>query len=395
MNIRRQNPAIATLVGIAICLAAPSSLLAFGDPDCLKVTLTGTSSPDPDRARAKSGTLVRYGKQSNDCSDVVLQFDAGSGTLTRLERLELEVTSIDSYFITHAHHDHIAGLPALIAEAWADGLFADILGGTFPPQIEVPVVYVPDDVAADFVTDAAEILDEERQGRVNFLGFPPVPPFDTLADFDPDVRLLAAGSVTTVMNDGAPSAVTVSTFENGHVDGHGVGRASFSYRIETPAGTVVVTGDTPPNLGLVDFARNADIVVSEIGLRPPELLGIPLFDSVFQIHVDPVDVAEIASAAGPDAILMLTHYIISPPSTEFFGFSFEEITSCSYVDAVVDGGFDHRIIAGRDLDTVQLTNGARDQLCRDGRRCVRLSPNSSQRRRLCRQADARKGRPNP
>ncbi|PON10743.1 hypothetical protein C2W62_48475 [Candidatus Entotheonella serta] len=216
-----------------------------------------------------------------------------------------------------------------------------------------------------------------------------MPPFDTLADYNPDVRFLEAGSVTTVMNDGVPSEITVSTYENGHMASAGEGAASFSYRIETPAGTVVITGDTPPSQGLVDFAQNADIVVSEIGLQPPELVGIPLFDTVFQIHVQPHDVAEIASAAGADAILLLTHFIISPPSNKFFGVTFEEITSCSYVDAVVAGGFDHLIITGRDLDTVELMDGAPDRLCRDGQPCVRLSPNSNQRNALCRQSDGR------
>ena len=383
---------VLTLSCLAISQTAPSSLLASGDPDCLKVTLTGTGSPDPDGDRAKAGTLVRYGQQSNNCSDVVLQFDAGSGTLNRLERLDFDVTLIDAYFITHSHHDHTAGLPSVIQEAWVDGLLSDVLGGTIPPQIEAPVVYVPeepDEVVAGIVTAAAELFDEERQGRINSLGFPPVPPFDTLADYNPDVRPLAPGSVTTVMNDGTPSAVTVSTYENGHMVGNGVGRASFSYRIETPAGTVVVTGDTPSSQGLINFAQNADIVVSEIGLRPPELAGVPLFDAVFQAHVQPADVAAIARSAGPDAILMLTHFIISPPSTEFLGFSFEKINSCSYVAAVVDSGFDHRIIAGRDLDTVKLMDDTRAQLCRDGRSCLSLSPNSSQRRKLCRQADKR------
>ena len=162
--------------------------------------------------------------------------------------------------------------------------------------------------------------------------------------------------------------------------------ASFSYRVETPAGSVVVTGDTPFSQGLVDFAENADIVVSEIGLVPPELVGIPLFDNVFSTHILPDEVADVANSAGSDSILMLTHFIISPPATEFFGFTFDEITSCSYVDAVVAGGFDRRIIAGNDLDTVILT-GQSATLCREGRPCRKLVATRAQRKGLCQQAD--------
>ena len=381
----------------AVCLSL--LLLVFGMPraiasknaDCLKVTLTGTGSPDVDGDRAKAGALVRYGTRSNQCSDVILQFDAGSGTLNRFEQLNLDVNSIDAFFITHSHHDHTAGLPSILQETWVDGLISDLLSGSFPPVIEPPVIYVPaeaDNTTADIVTLAAEVFDEERQGRVDSVGLPPTPPFDTLADHNPDIRALAAGATETVMNDGASSSVTVTTFENGHMATSGPGVASFSYRIETPAGTVVITGDTPSNPGLVDFAQGADIVVSEIGLAPPELVGIPLIDNVFAAHIPPDDVAQIASSAGPNSTVLLTHFIISPPSTNFLGLPFSRITSCSYVNAIVAGGFNHRIIAGNDLDTITLTNSRRPELCQgNSEKCRRLLDNAGQRRQLCRRAD--------
>ena len=135
--------AISLLTLILITLSASAPTFAGHDQDCLKVTLTGTGSPDIDGNRAKAGTMVSFGKQSNACSDVVLQFDAGTGAVNRLERMGIDITTIDAIFITHAHHDHTAGLPSLVAEFWVDGLLGDVLDGNFPPEIEVPIVYVP------------------------------------------------------------------------------------------------------------------------------------------------------------------------------------------------------------------------------------------------------------
>jgi ribonuclease Z len=53
-----------------------------GAAPCLIVTLTGTHGgpQQPFNGQASAGTLVRYGDNTDGCSAVKLQFDAGRGT---------------------------------------------------------------------------------------------------------------------------------------------------------------------------------------------------------------------------------------------------------------------------------------------------------------------------
>jgi ribonuclease Z len=60
------------LIGGPVANAAP----------CMIVTLTGTMGGPPEyNGLAGPGTLVRYGDDSNNCSSVKMQFDAGRARL--------------------------------------------------------------------------------------------------------------------------------------------------------------------------------------------------------------------------------------------------------------------------------------------------------------------------
>src|SRR5215471_10687554 len=107
---------VAALAGGIWLAAAPSSAQAA---PCLLVTLTGTmSGPVLLNGVAGAGTLVRYGDDSNDCSAVKLQFDAGRGTALRLSQVNLDVGQLDAIFFTHMHSDHAEGFADLIQARW-------------------------------------------------------------------------------------------------------------------------------------------------------------------------------------------------------------------------------------------------------------------------------------
>jgi ribonuclease Z len=73
---------------------------------CLLVTLTGTMS-GPVLLNGVAG--AGYGDDSNGCSAMKLQFDAGRGTALRLSQVNVDVGQLDAIFFTHMHSDHTEG----------------------------------------------------------------------------------------------------------------------------------------------------------------------------------------------------------------------------------------------------------------------------------------------
>src|SRR5215467_1200628 len=115
MNMQRLFVTIVLMVGTWLA-ALPSPLQAA---PCLLVTLTGTmSGPVLLNGVAGAGTLVRYGDDSNGCSAVKLQFDAGRGTPLRLSQVGVDVAHLDAIFFTHMHSDHTDGFADLMQTRW-------------------------------------------------------------------------------------------------------------------------------------------------------------------------------------------------------------------------------------------------------------------------------------
>src|SRR3954451_10773084 len=96
----------AALFGFSWLISANS----YASP-CLIVTLTGTAGgpQQPFNGLASPGTLVRYGEESNNCSTVKLQFDAGRGTTMRLSQIGVGTEELNVVFFTHVHNDHTEG----------------------------------------------------------------------------------------------------------------------------------------------------------------------------------------------------------------------------------------------------------------------------------------------
>jgi ribonuclease Z len=99
------------VTGAVISLAWLSPFAAAHAAPCLMVTLTGTQGGPPAfKGLAGPGTLVRYGEDSNSCSTVKLQFDAGRGTVMRLAELNISPEQLNAVFFTHMHTTTPKGL---------------------------------------------------------------------------------------------------------------------------------------------------------------------------------------------------------------------------------------------------------------------------------------------
>lgn len=281
-----------------------------------EVVLTGTGTPRADAERAGAGTMVRV-------DDLVLQFDVGRATVMRLVAAGVQPAQVDAVFVTHHHSDHLVGLVDLVFCRWLDH-------GTAAPAL--PIV-APEGPACRFASSMLDpwVDDIEVRRSHHEDDHPP----------EVDVRPFTPGSEPVdVWSDGS---VTVSACAVHHEPV----TPAVAYRVSTPDGVVVVSGDTIVCPEMEAFARGADVLVHETFHRDvvrPFFPVMPALEAIADYHADTPELGAMAARAGVDT-LVLTH-LIPPPNTAD--------DEQRFADAVTGAGFDGTVIVGRDLTSVVL-----------------------------------------
>ena len=283
----------------------------------------GGPSADPDRSEPAS-LLVIGGRP--------YLIDAGAGVARQLAVAGEKVTDIRTIFITHHHLDHTAGLEPLISLSWIGTGFS----GKSPPPVQV---YGPP--ATRFLVGAAinYLSVSERIFRAGIPSLPKAAGMFVGHDIDHDGRAFQ------------DDRVKVTAIENAHFSHRSYGPdgqkdRSLSYRFDTPAGSVVFTGDTGPSEAVTRLAKGADVLVSEVYLpRPPadpranagSPVGRELTEHMNREHLTPEDVGRMATAAGVKT-LILSHLVIGPgPET------------AQRLEAEVRKTYSGKLIVGQDL----------------------------------------------
>ncbi|MEL6983973.1 MAG: MBL fold metallo-hydrolase, partial [Actinomycetota bacterium] len=198
-----------------------------------EVIITGTGNPAPNPDRAGPGVLVRHG-------DLALQFDAGRSTVQRLTAAGLATPDLTAFFATHHHSDHLTGLQDLVMTRWV----MDRTDGVAP----LPVV-VPAGPCERFVTTMLDPWAEDLEVRRAHTGRSTEPAVDLVAFPYPD-------EPTEVWADGD---VRVLAGQVRHEPVH----PAVGYRVETPDGVVVITGDTLVCEEVATLAAGADVLIYE------------------------------------------------------------------------------------------------------------------------------------
>lgn len=345
---------------VAVLLLALSSLVSgasnsYAAP-CLLVTLTGTAGgpQQPFNGLASAGTLVRYGDDADNCGAVKLQFDAGRGTTMRLSQLGVGTEQLQAVFFTHMHGDHTEGFADLVQSRWA-------FHGTGP---KIDAVCSSDAVSPQgftiscrkFVThmsdaflQSGEVAQRHSEVKERTAGGP-AELVNTIT-FDPTEE------PQVVWESGD---VKVSAIRSTHMPGNA------SYRVDTPAGSVVIGGDSvndtlaPPRKWSTSdqvekLAKGADIVVhSAIHPIMAPGTGSTMFPYAYFRQTTVPDLAAMSQRAGAK-YLMLTH-LIPPIGGQQYPFKFagEPLKEADYEKSARDGGFTGAVIVGTDLATVRL-----------------------------------------
>lgn len=284
--------------------AARRPISSQQDAHVTRIILLGTKGgPNPNPLRSEPANLLVV-------DGFPYLIDAGTGVTRQIAIAGFQITQIRTIFITHHHIDHDAGLVALISTNWFE---------TAWNNLSLPRVKIYGPPATEYLVHTA--LDYLRVSeRIFRSGVPALQPAETM---------FIAHDVLKNGELYRDKRITVFGMENTHFY-HPSGAAatgrdiSFSYRFNTPNGSVVFTGDTGPSEAVTALAMHADVLVSEVclcrsegspssrnGPRIPHPASSLSDEEDFHMrheHLTPEEVGQMAAAAHVKVVI-LTHFV--------------------------------------------------------------------------------------
>ncbi len=282
-----------------------------------EIVLTGTGVPHPRPGTAGAGVLVR-------CGRVALQFDAGRSTVVRLMEAGTPPHAVTALFLTHVHSDHVVDVADLAMSRW-------IQQKTEPSG---PLVVVaPAGAPERFVRRMLDAYEEDIALRIAHVGADPI---------EVDLRPFEVGPAATEVwrsEDGTVRVLAVRVHHEPVPD-------AVAYRVETPDGVVVISGDTRVCAEVEALSSGADVLVHEAcratALAP--FIAGTTFETIFSYHADTVALGQMAARAAVPHVV-LTHLI---PPLDRPG------DADAFTADVRSGGYEGRITVGRDLTSIVL-----------------------------------------
>ncbi len=328
------------LLTLAVLVSAWLAASPATAAPCLVVTLTGTMS----------GPVLLDG-----CSAVALQFDAGRGTSLRLSQAGVDVGRLDAIFFTHMHSDHTDGFADLMQARWnwnSAGPKLDVVCSTdaasplgFTLSCQKLVAHI-----GDAFIESGEIAQRASEDQRRLAGGPAA--LATLMTFTP------RDDPQPVWSKGD---VRVRAVRSTHIPGHA------SYRVDTPAGSVVIGGDAgndvtaPPRPASTSaqveaLAQGVDVIVHSTMhpiMGPDHDSGMPA--PLFLRQSATPDLGAMAQRVGAKR-LILTHLAPQVGATSHGPYKVPgpPLTEQDYRDAARAGGFTGDVVVGSDLATVRL-----------------------------------------
>jgi ribonuclease Z len=285
---------------VAACVAQPTR------PESdTRVILLGTGTPIPDPEHSGPALAIVTGQN-------VYIVDAGPGVVRRAAQAGIRMDQLTRVFITHLHSDHTVGLPDLI--------FTPAVTG----RKEALEIYGPPGIAA-MSSQILKAWKEDMDIRLHGL--------------EPSVKQAYVVHVHEVPRPGEiyrDAAVSVSAIPVAH----GTWKYAYGYRFDVTRKVIVISGDTTYSPGLLEAAKDCDILVHEFysqkGLesRTPDWQR---YHSAF--HTSAIEVGKLAAAANVKKLVLYHELPMGQPPDE--------------VIREVRQHFSGEIVYGKDLDVVR------------------------------------------
>lgn len=243
----------------------------------MKITMLGTGAALPDPDRGQSAILV-----STDSGKHFL-LDCGEGATRQMVRANINPADVGVVVLTHLHHDHICDFPYFVISGWMlNRSNSPVLLGPKGTQRFSDHLFENGAYQTDFMARSAYPLRKANLEAVR-----------------PVVKEMEPG----VVYDDGDVRITV-----GHVDHlpHEVCEC-FGVRLEAEGKVVAFSGDTKPCAGMVELARDADLLIHECTF-PQSFIdhraktGVGTF-----AHTSPLGLGLIAREAGARSVVA-THF---------------------------------------------------------------------------------------
>jgi ribonuclease BN (tRNA processing enzyme) len=268
--------ALAGLTFLSIPIESQQETVPLRTNDTELLMLGTAGGPPLRKNRSEPATLLIVDGRS-------YLIDCGIGTIRRLVEAGIPSETIGTIFFTHLHPDHELGLVDVMAN---DYFHLDLASNTRkiniygPPETSELV-----DSAFHYISIPFEVFAAERPGFE--LGRP------NHGLTSPFVAHEVEGEGVVYRDD----KIQVTAVENSH---YALMPAqfrahfkSYSYRIQTPQGVVVFTGDTGPSDAVLKLAMGADVLVSEVEESSDEL-SVFIDQMAVQNHWPPARKQEFA-----------------------------------------------------------------------------------------------------
>lgn len=263
--------------------------------DGLHVFMCGTGSPMADANTAGACIGVLAGQKG-------YVFDAGSGSIRKLQRMGFPLDKLEHAYITHLHSDHIDGVGELLTLAW-------IAGRTEPLPVSGPTG------TADLISAINTGYKPDQAFRIAHHGPDYLDPGGA-GGIGEDIVLPLGPNSRQVIAEAQDLKITAIRMSHAPVE------PAFGYRIDYKDRSISISGDTKFHEGFIAASDGVDIMFHEA--LDPEMVGTmakalskggqdrmaKILSDTLTYHATPEDAARAAQQANADS---LVYYHIIPP----------------------------------------------------------------------------------